>query len=262
MRFSYATSLSALVSVAVASSIHSKSLLQRTSHIGNPLAKRRDGQFSYYDAGLGACGGTNGEGDFIVALSASLWDGGSHCGQQVTINVGGRSATATIVDECPGCPPGQLDCTKGLFRHLSGGSLDAGILHGSWDFGGGGGGGGGGNNDDDKKKEEDDKAKKQQEEEDKQKAEQKKKDDEAAQQKKEEDDKKKAAAASSSSVAAAKSSSAAAAAKSSSKAQAAASSSSAAAAKATAVDGSAQFLGNANGAMVMFAHMAIAGYKA
>ena len=36
------------------------------------------------------------------------WDGGSHCGQQVTINYNGNVQVATIRDMCPGCGYGGL----------------------------------------------------------------------------------------------------------------------------------------------------------
>ena len=38
-------------------------------------------QATWYTPGLGACGQTNTESDFIVALNAGDWAGGSHCGQ-------------------------------------------------------------------------------------------------------------------------------------------------------------------------------------
>jgi hypothetical protein len=67
----------------------------------------------------GACGGTNSESDFvrtllipgstsdlglitrpqIVALNVAQWDGGAHCGEQITMTYGGKTTAATIVDE-------------------------------------------------------------------------------------------------------------------------------------------------------------------
>ncbi|EPQ58420.1 hypothetical protein GLOTRDRAFT_137140 [Gloeophyllum trabeum ATCC 11539] len=92
-------------------------------------------RFTYYADGLGACGNYNQPGDFIVALNAPQYDGGSHCGEQVTITANGKTTTATIADECMGCPYGALDFSEGLFKYFA--SEDAGEIYGSWQFGSG-----------------------------------------------------------------------------------------------------------------------------
>jgi len=98
------------------------------------LTKRFEGgRFSFYDAGLGACGTYNSNSDFIVALNAAQWDGGSHCGDSITITIRGKTTQATIMDRCPGCPWGGLDFSRGLFNFFA--SESEGILQGSWDFG-------------------------------------------------------------------------------------------------------------------------------
>jgi len=105
------------------------------------LSKRfSDARFTYYAAGLGACGKTNSASDFIVAMNSGQFSGGSHCFDTITISFGGKSTQAQVMDECPGCPYGGLDFSEGLFKYFS--SLDAGVLTGSWVFGSGGGGGG------------------------------------------------------------------------------------------------------------------------
>jgi len=101
----------------------------------NALEKRFDGaQFTYYAAGLGACGIVNIASDFIVALNAAQFDGGAHCFQTITITVNGKSTQAQITDECMGCRYGGLDFTSGLFNFFGPESL--GVLSGSWVFGG------------------------------------------------------------------------------------------------------------------------------
>lgn len=47
----------------------------------------------------------------IVALNAPQYSGGADCGKSITITNtdNGQTATATIVDECPGCGSGSLD---------------------------------------------------------------------------------------------------------------------------------------------------------
>jgi len=99
------------------------------------LEKRFDGaQFTYYAAGLGACGKVNTASDFIVALNAPQFDGGSHCFQTITITVNGKSIQAQITDRCAGCGYGGLDFSSGLFDFF--GSESLGVLTGSWVFGG------------------------------------------------------------------------------------------------------------------------------
>ncbi|KAG7092289.1 hypothetical protein E1B28_008651 [Marasmius oreades] len=96
-----------------------------------------DARFTFYDPGLGACGGTNSNSDFIVALNAPQWDGGSHCFQTITITFEGKTHDAQVVDLCPGCPYGGLDMSRSLFDVFA--PQDRGVISGSWEFGSGGG---------------------------------------------------------------------------------------------------------------------------
>lgn len=100
--------------------------------------QKRDGasgaRFTYYDAGQGACGGTNSASDFIVAIDSSQWDGGSHCYEMITISSGGKSTQAQIVDMCPGCPYGALDLSEGLFSYFA--DPNQGQIYGDWQLGG------------------------------------------------------------------------------------------------------------------------------
>ncbi|KAH7912137.1 RlpA-like double-psi beta-barrel-protein domain-containing protein-containing protein [Hygrophoropsis aurantiaca] len=97
------------------------------------LYKRFDGaRFTYYADGLGACGGTNQPGDFIVALNSAQFDSGSYCGKSITITVNGKTTGAIIADRCPGCPYGGLDFSDGLFTFFALESV--GVLYGSWYF--------------------------------------------------------------------------------------------------------------------------------
>ncbi|KAI9508845.1 hypothetical protein F5148DRAFT_949497, partial [Russula earlei] len=59
---------------------------------------------------------------------------GPNCGKQITISYGGLTATATIVDRCPGCGSGGLDLTEGLFGYLSNGDLGLGVLQAVWSY--------------------------------------------------------------------------------------------------------------------------------
>ncbi|KIM49401.1 hypothetical protein M413DRAFT_106763 [Hebeloma cylindrosporum] len=100
------------------------------------LEKRFDGaRFTFYDAGLGACGKVNSNADFIVAMNSGQFAGGAHCFQTITITVNGKSTSAQVADECPGCPFAGLDFSRGLFDFFA--PESAGVLTGSWTFGGG-----------------------------------------------------------------------------------------------------------------------------
>lgn len=48
----------------------------------------------------------------------------------------GKTTVATITDECPGCPYGGLDLSRGLFRFFAPESV--GVIYGEWDFTDGG----------------------------------------------------------------------------------------------------------------------------
>jgi len=92
-------------------------------------------RFTYYDVGMGACGQNSSPGDFIVALNVVQYGGGypgPQCFKSITITYGGKTAQATIMDECMGCPYGGLDFSTGLFDYFA--SADDGIIYGSWWF--------------------------------------------------------------------------------------------------------------------------------
>lgn len=96
-------------------------------------------RFTWYDVGLGACGQTNVPGDFIVALTHLQFGSGypaEVCFSSITIEVDGKQAQATIMDECMGCPYGGLDFSKGLFEYFA--PTSVGVLTGNWWFNDGG----------------------------------------------------------------------------------------------------------------------------
>ncbi|KAF9009390.1 RlpA-like double-psi beta-barrel-protein domain-containing protein-containing protein [Cyathus striatus] len=112
----------------------------------NDLAKRASGdvhiykrfssaRWSFYDVGLGACGQYNVESDFIVALNTDQYGSGypgPNCFKTITMSYGGKTTTATIMDQCPGCPYGGLDLSRGLFKFFAAESV--GIIYGEWSF--------------------------------------------------------------------------------------------------------------------------------
>lgn len=96
------------------------------------------GDLTYYEAGLGACGFTNGQEDDIVSISHYVFDaagsstdtGGNSnanplCGKMLrasrfdTQYGEQRSADLKVVDRCTGCEPDDLDTTIGAFEQLA-----------------------------------------------------------------------------------------------------------------------------------------------
>jgi len=105
------------------------------------ISKRFSGaRATFYDVGMGACGQYNQPGDFIVALNQDQFGSGypgPHCFETITITYGGKTAHATIMDMCPGCPFGGLDFSMGLFTFFADPNL--GVLSVDWNFGASGG---------------------------------------------------------------------------------------------------------------------------
>ncbi|WWC61167.1 uncharacterized protein I303_103747 [Kwoniella dejecticola CBS 10117] len=88
---------------------------------------------TFYDVGLGACGWYNNANDFIVAQNSAQYGGGypgPNCGRSISISYGGKVVTATIADECPTCPYGGLDMSRGLFDQFA--SESAGVFYMTW----------------------------------------------------------------------------------------------------------------------------------
>jgi hypothetical protein len=90
------------------------------------------GRGTWFDVGLGACGHTSVNSDFIVALPASNYDGGSHCGDKIKITSNGKSQYATVEDLCPSCAEGALDMSPSLFEYFA--SLGTGVISVQWEF--------------------------------------------------------------------------------------------------------------------------------
>ncbi|KAF5356207.1 hypothetical protein D9756_003790 [Leucocoprinus leucothites] len=96
--------------------------------------KRGGSVLTWFHPGTGACGGHNGDNDFIVAISHEIWNGGAHCGDTISISYQGKTAKATVVDECMGCDPGHIDLSPGLLHYLAGPGADM-VSNANWIFG-------------------------------------------------------------------------------------------------------------------------------
>ncbi|KAL0933645.1 uncharacterized protein CTRU02_210444 [Colletotrichum truncatum] len=110
-----------------------------------PLPNNKDthtGDLTYYDVGLGACGKTNSNDDFIVSVSHYLWDdvqeGGNPntnllCGKKIRIRREGEgSVDVTVVDRCTGCKPTDLDMSPAAFQRLA--DKAEGRVTGTWSW--------------------------------------------------------------------------------------------------------------------------------
>ncbi|KAJ7226719.1 hypothetical protein GGX14DRAFT_555310 [Mycena pura] len=106
----------------------------------NPRAVTNS-QWTFFSAGLGACGELNSNSDFaspsIVALDQQMFGPVNApfnpiCNQRITMTFGGKTAIAVITDICITCPPGGLDLTPSLFSFFA--PLSEGLIFGAWDF--------------------------------------------------------------------------------------------------------------------------------
>ncbi|KAG5350621.1 hypothetical protein E4T56_gene3384 [Termitomyces sp. T112] len=92
-------------------------------------------RWTFYDVGLGACGKVNVPSDFVVALNSAQYGQGfpgPNCFKKITMTYKGKTATAVIVDKCPGCPVGGLDLSVGLFEFFA--PESEGVIFGEWNF--------------------------------------------------------------------------------------------------------------------------------
>ncbi|EGO04109.1 hypothetical protein SERLA73DRAFT_175870 [Serpula lacrymans var. lacrymans S7.3] len=94
------------------------------------LIGTQTGEGTYYATGLGACGITNTDTDYIAAVSHLLFDvfpgyngvnpnDNPVCNQKVTANYQGKSVTVTITDRCTGCAITDLDFSPSAFSQLA-----------------------------------------------------------------------------------------------------------------------------------------------
>lgn len=78
--------------------------------------------------GLNACGFTDHEPEFIVAISQQYFNsfGDSNnsnnnpvCNRKIQIQKDGKTAEARVTDACPGCDYHDLDMSQALFSHFT-----------------------------------------------------------------------------------------------------------------------------------------------
>lgn len=101
------------------------------SSTGGSSSGGGSGQFSgdgtFYNAGLGACGITSSDSEYIVAISEDLFDSEAtpnpnnnpFCGRKITAYRNGKSVQVTVVDRCTGCSYDSLDFSPAAFNELA-----------------------------------------------------------------------------------------------------------------------------------------------
>jgi len=111
---------------------------------GSSSGDTHTGQATFYGTGLGACGITNKDTDYICAVSHLLFDGfdgytggdpnsNPICGKKIKATYKGKSVTVTVTDRCVGCAMDDLDFAPSAFDQLADEAL--GRLSGmTWEF--------------------------------------------------------------------------------------------------------------------------------
>jgi len=99
------------------------------------------GEGTFYDTGLGSCGVTNTDTDYIVAISHELYDkytpngnpnDNSLCGKKIKASYEGKSVEVTVVDRCEGCAYYDLDFSPSAFSDLA--SQNLGRIDITWEW--------------------------------------------------------------------------------------------------------------------------------
>ncbi|GAA5990653.1 hypothetical protein JCM10908_003172 [Rhodotorula pacifica] len=129
------TSAAAAAASAATTTSSSSSSASTPAASGSSSSTTYSGQatFFYQDGNAGACGTTHADSDKIVAVQTEMYGSGGFCGKTVVITNtdNGKSVTATVADECPGCSSSaSLDLSTGTFDAIA--SEDTGEVPITW----------------------------------------------------------------------------------------------------------------------------------
>ncbi|ELR15053.1 riboflavin aldehydeforming enzyme, putative [Acanthamoeba castellanii str. Neff] len=99
-----------------------------------------DGDGTYYNVGLGACGQYNNNNQLVAALNKPQFGsspGGNpnhnpNCGRQALVHGPKGQVQVTIVDMCPACGWGSLDLSPAAFSKIA--DMAQGRVHITWDW--------------------------------------------------------------------------------------------------------------------------------
>ncbi|KAI9255105.1 RlpA-like double-psi beta-barrel-protein domain-containing protein-containing protein, partial [Phascolomyces articulosus] len=96
------------------------------------------GEGTFYNTGLGSCGITNTDSDFICAMNYVDMENGANpnnnpkCGRKVQIKGPNGSVTVEVTDTCPTCAKGDIDLSPAAFAEIA--DFDAGRVDITWDW--------------------------------------------------------------------------------------------------------------------------------
>lgn len=136
-----ATSAAAGNSIATASPSTNDLATSTSSTAAASATGDYSGQGTYYTPGVGACGDTSVDTDYICALSYELFDQytpngnpneNTLCGKKITALYGGKTVDVTVVDRCTGCSYYDLDFSPTAFDQLADSLL--GRIDITWDW--------------------------------------------------------------------------------------------------------------------------------
>lgn len=103
-----------------------------TSSSSQATGSLQSGEGTFYSTGLGSCGVTSSDTDYIIAISQELYDkytvngnpnNNSLCGKKIRAFYNGNSVDVTVVDRCEGCAYNDLDFSPSAFDQLASQSL-------------------------------------------------------------------------------------------------------------------------------------------
>ena len=117
-----------------------KKASQTSSSSGGSSSGKYSGDGTYYDVGLGSCGQTDSNSQFVAALNAPQMKNGDNpnnnpqCGKKIKVTnpANGKSVTVKIVDTCPPCASGDVDLSPSAFAAIA--DMDLGRIPIKWDW--------------------------------------------------------------------------------------------------------------------------------
>ncbi|RCH84144.1 hypothetical protein CU098_008100 [Rhizopus stolonifer] len=98
------------------------------------------GDGTWYDIGLGSCGWTNSDSEFVAALNAPQMQNGenpnknSNCGRMIRVinTANNKAVNVKIVDTCPPCASGSVDLSPSAFSQIA--DLSTGRIKIKWSW--------------------------------------------------------------------------------------------------------------------------------